>query len=169
MLHEVEAHHISVILTKSISRFGRDTVDTREALRRLKAAGVRVIFDEEGLDTDEVDDELLISVVESFAQAENESRSMNIRMGLRNHALNGSSGNYRKRLYGYVKDEGGNLVIEPTQAQVVRDIYRWYIDGASILEIQKKLAEHSIPSPTGKEQWSKRTIDKEIRPSVPIP
>ena len=129
MLHEAEAHHISVILAKSISRFGRDTVDTREALRRLKAAGVRVIFDEEGLDTDEVDDELLISVAESFAQAENESRSMNIRMGLRNHALNGSSGNYRKRLYGYVKDEGGNLVIEPTQAQVVRDIYRWYIDG----------------------------------------
>lgn len=62
-------------------------------------------------------------------QAENESRSMNIRIGLRNHALNGSSGNYRKRLYGYVKDDDGNLVIEPTQAQVVRDIYRWYIDG----------------------------------------
>ena len=52
---------------------------------------------------------------------------------------------------------------------MVRDIYRWYIDGASILGIQKKLAEHSIPSPTGKEQWSKRTIDKEIHPSVPIP
>ena len=132
MLHEAEAHHISVILTKSISRFGRDTVDTLEALRRLKAAGTRVIFDEEGLDTDEVDDELLISVAESFAQSENESRSMNIRIGLRNHALNGSSGNYRKRLYGYVKDDDGNLVIEPTQAQVVRDIYRWYIDGASI-------------------------------------
>ncbi len=148
MLHEAEAHHISVILTKSISRFGRDTVDTREALRRLKAAGVRVIFDEEGLDTDEVDDELLISVAESFAQAENESRSMNIRMGLRNHALNGSSGNSRKRLYGYVKDEGGNLVIEPTQAQVVRDIYRWYIDGASILEIQKSsqsIVFHPLP------------------------
>ena len=79
-----------------------------------------------------MDDELLISVAESFAQAENELRSMNIRMGLRNYALNRSSGNYRKRLYGYVKDEGGNLVIEPTQAQVVRDIYRWYIDGASI-------------------------------------
>lgn len=160
MLQEAEAHHISVILTKSISRFGRDTVDTLEALHRLKAAGVRVIFDEEGLDTDEVDDELLISVAESFAQSENESRSMNIRIGLRNHALNGSSGNYRKRLYGYVKDNDGNLVIEPTQAQVVRDIYRWYIDGASILGIQKKLAEQSIPSPTGKEQWSKRTIDK---------
>nr|DAL21382.1 MAG TPA_asm: integrase [Caudoviricetes sp.] len=159
MLEEAEAHHISVILTKSISRFGRDTVDTLEALQRLKAAGVRVIFDEEGLDTDE-DDDLLISAAESFAQAENETRSMNIRMGLRNRAMNGSSGNYRKRLYGYVKGEDGELVIEPAQAQVVRDIYRWYIDGASILGIIKKLAEQGIPSPTGKEKWSKRTVEK---------
>lgn len=159
MIHEAEAHHISVILTKSISRFGRDTVDALETLRRLKAAGVRVIFDEEGLDTDVVDNALLISVAESFAQAENETRSMNIRIGLRNRALNGSSGNYRKRLYGYVKDDAGNLVVEPTQAQVVRDIYRWYIDGASILGIIKKLAEQKIPSPTGKEQWSKKTVD----------
>lgn len=159
MIREAEAHHISVILTKSISRFGRDTVDTLDALRRLKAAGVRVIFDEDGLDTDVVDDELLISVAESFAQAENETRSMSIRMGLRNRALNGSSGNYRKRLYGYVKDDDGNLVVEPTQAQVVRDIFRWYIDGASILGIVKRLAEQQIPSPTGKEQWSKRSVD----------
>ena len=159
MLHEAEAHHISIILTKSISRFGRDTVDTLEALRRLKEAGVRVIFDEEGLDSSEVDDNLLISVAGSLAQAENETRSMNIRMGLRNRALNGSSGNYRRRLYGYEKDDKGNLVIEPTQAQVVRDIFRWYNDGASILGIIKKLAEQKIPSPTGKEKWSKRTIE----------
>lgn len=150
MLHEAEAHHISIILTKSISRFGRDTVDTLEALRRLKVAGVRVIFDEEGLDSSEVDDNLLISVAGSLAQAENETRSMNIRMGLRNRALNGSSGNYRRRLYGYEKDDKGNLVIAPTQAQVVRDIFRWYNDGASILGIIKKLAEQKIPSPTGK-------------------
>ncbi len=159
MIKEAEAHHISVILTKSISRFGRDTVDTLEAIHRLKAAGVRVIFDEDGLDTNVVDDELLISVAESFAQSENESRSMNIRMGLRNRALNGSSGNYRKRLYGYEKDADGNLVIEPEQAQVVRDIFRWYNEGASIVGIQKKLAEQQIPSPRGKEKWSKRTID----------
>lgn len=155
MIREAEAHHISVILTKSISRFGRDTVDTLDALRRLKAAGVRVIFDEDGLDTDVVDDELLISVAESFAQAENETRSMSIRMGLRNRALNGSSGNYRKRLYGYVKDDDGNLVVEPTQAQVVRDIFRWYIDGASILGIVKRLAEQQIPS------YGKRAVEQE--------
>jgi DNA invertase Pin-like site-specific DNA recombinase len=160
MIHEAEAHHLSVILTKSISRFGRDTVDTLEALRRLKDAGVRVIFDEDGLDTDVVADDLLISVVESFAQAENETRSMNIRIGLRNRALNGTSGNYRKRVYGYVKDDDGNLIVDPTQAQVVRDIYGWYISGSSILGIIKKLAKQKIPSPTGKKQWSKRSVDR---------
>lgn len=159
MLTECEAHRISVVLTKSISRFGRDTVDTLEAVRRLKAAGIRVIFEEESLDTDSIDDELMISVLESFAQDENENRSMNIRMGLRNRALNGSSGNYRKRLYGYVKDEQGELIIEPKQAQVVRDIFRWYIDGASIVGIVKKLAEKQIQSPTGKEKWSRRSVE----------
>lgn len=159
MLREAEGHRISVILTKSISRFGRDTVETLEALRRLKAAGVRVIFDEEGLDTDQVDDTMLISIMESLAQDENETRSRNIRMGLYNRAASGKSGNYRKRAYGYVKGEDGELVIEATQAQVVRNIFRWYIDGASILKIINKLAEKGIPSPTGKDKWSKKTIE----------
>lgn len=159
MLREAEEHRISVILTKSISRFGRDTVETLEALRRLKEAGVRVIFDEEGLDTDQVDDTMLISIMESLAQDENETRSRNIRMGLYNRAASGKSGNYRKRAYGYVKGDDGELVIEPTQAQVVRNIFRWYIDGASILKIINKLAEKGILSPTGKEKWSKKTIE----------
>ncbi len=62
------------------------------------------------------DFERMIYESESFAQPENESRSMNIRIGLRNHALNGSSGNYRKKLHGYVKGNDGNLIIEPKQA-----------------------------------------------------
>jgi len=105
LLKECEAHNISVVLTKSISRFGRDTV------------GVRVIFEEESLDTDEVDSNLLISVMESFAQAENETRSVNIRMGLVFRAANGTSGLYNRKLYGYAKNENGELVIDGKQAQ----------------------------------------------------
>ena len=82
LLKECEAHNISVVLTKSISRFGRDTVDTLSAINRLKKAGVRLIFEDEDLDTDKIDSNLMISVMESFAQAETESRSDNIRMGL---------------------------------------------------------------------------------------
>ncbi|WP_283610856.1 recombinase family protein [Faecalispora anaeroviscerum] len=84
--------------TKSISRFGGDTIETLSAINRLKAAGVRIIFEEENLDTDEVDSNLMISVMKSLAQAENESRSENIRMVLAMRAANGtSSGQYRKK------------------------------------------------------------------------
>ncbi|HBI73117.1 MAG TPA: recombinase family protein, partial [Lachnospiraceae bacterium] len=159
MLQECEEHNISVILTKSISRFGRDTVDTLEALRRLKAAGTRVIFEQENLDTDNTDSDLMISVIESFAQAENETRSDNIRMGLNFRAAQGTSGLYRRRLYGYDKTAEGELVINKEQAQVVRDIFRWYIDGKSVLGIIKEFEKKGIPSPTGKPKWSKRSVE----------
>ena len=160
MIQECEAHRISVILTKSISRFGRDTVDTLTALNRMKNSGVRVIFEEENIDTDDVDSNLLISVIESVAQSENESRSENIRMGLSFRASNGTSGLYKRKLYGYAKNETGELVIDNGQAQVVRDIFRWYLGGDSVLGIIKKLSDAGISSPTGKEKWSKRAIEK---------
>lgn len=159
LMRECEAHNISVVLTKSISRFGRNTVETLTAINKLKAAGVRVIFEQENLDTDEVDSDLMISVMESFAQAENESRSENIRMGLAMRAANGTSGLYKRKLYGYTKNIAGELVIDEKQAKNVRDIFRWYLDGASVLGIIKKLYDAGILSPTGKEKWNKRTIE----------
>lgn len=159
LMKECEAHNISVVLTKSISRFGRDTVETLTAINKLNAAGVRVIFEQENLDTDEVDSDLMISVMESLAQAENESRSENIRMGLAMRAANGTSGLYKRKLYGYTKNINGELVIDEEQAKNVRDIFRWYLDGASVLGIIKKLYDVGILSPTGKEKWNKRTIE----------
>jgi DNA invertase Pin-like site-specific DNA recombinase len=160
LIRECEAHNISIVLTKSISRFGRDTVETLSAINRLEAAGVRIIFEQENLDTEEVDSNLMISVMESLAQAENESRSGNIRLGLAMRAANGTSGLYKRKLYGYTKDKDGELVIDDEQAKVVRDIFRWYLDGASVLGIIKKLLNAGIPSPTGKGTWSKRSIEK---------
>ena len=160
MLRECESEHIDVILTKSISRFGRDTAETLDAVRRLKNAGTRVIFMEENIDTNDYDSDLMISVLESFAQAENESRSENIRWGLAKRAASGSSGLYRRRLFGYAKDEKGNLVIDEEQAGVVQKIFKWYIEGYSVLGIIENLRKEGIPSPTGKEKWSKRTIEK---------
>lgn len=159
LMKECEAHNISVVLTKSISRFGRDTVETLTAINKLNAAGVRVIFEQENLDTDEVDSDLMISVMESLAQAENESRSENIRMGLAMRAANGTSGLYKRKLYGYTKNINGELVIDEEQAKNVRDIFRWYLDGASVLGIIKKLYDAGVLSPTGKEKWNKRTIE----------
>lgn len=159
LMKECEAHNISVVLTKSISRFGRDTVETLTAINKLKAVGVRIIFEQENLDTDEVDSDLMISVMESLAQAENESRSENIRMGLAMRAANGTSGLYKRKLYGYTKNINGELVIDEDQAKNVRDIFRWYLDGASVLGIIKKLYDAGVLSPTGKEKWNKRTIE----------
>lgn len=159
LMKECEAHNISVVLTKSISRFGRDTVETLTAINKLKAAGVRVIFEQENLDTDEVDSDLMISVMESLAQAENESRSENIRMGLAMRAANGTSGLYKRKLYGYTKNINGELVIDEEQAKNVRDIFRCYLDGASVLGIIKKLYDAGVLSPTGKEKWNKKTIE----------
>lgn len=159
LMKECEAHNISVVLTKSISRFGRDTVETLTAINKLKAAGVRVIFEQENLDTDEVDSDLMISVMESLAQAENESRSENIRMGLAMRAANGTSGLYKRKLYGYTKNINAELVIDEDQAKNAQDIFRWYLDGASVLGIIKKLYDAGILSPTGKEKWNKRTIE----------
>lgn len=159
MLQECEAHNISVILTKNISRFGRDTVDTLEALKRLKAAGTRVIFEDENMDTADSANELIISVLESLSQAENENRSENIRLGMSFRAATGTSGFYKRLVYGYTKDEQGNIIIDKEQANIVRDIFRWYINGDSILGIVKKLAENNVPSPSGKEKWSKRSVE----------
>ena len=159
LMKECEAHNISVVLTKSISRFGRDTVETLTAINNLKAVGVRIIFEQENLDTAEVDSDLMISVMESLAQAENESRSENIRMGLAIRAANGTSGLYKRKLYGYTKNINGELVIDEEQAKNIQDIFRWYLDGASVLGIIKKLYDAGILSPTGKEKWNKRTIE----------
>ncbi|HCS74499.1 MAG TPA: recombinase family protein [Clostridiales bacterium] len=160
MLDDCKSKKLEIIITKSISRFGRDTVETLEALRLMRDFGVRVIFEEENIDTDDVDSNLLISVMESVAQSENESRSENIRMGLSFRAANGTSGLYKRKLYGYAKTETGELAIDKGQAQVVRDIFRWYLGGDSVLGIIKKLSDAGIPSPTGIEKWSKRPIEK---------
>lgn len=159
MIQECESHHISVILTKSISRFGRDTVETLEGIQRIKAAGGRILFQEENIDTDDYDSSFLISILESIAQSENESRSMNIRLGLSFKAAAGTSKNFDKAIYGYKKDENGKLVIDKEKASVVKDIYHWYLKGESILGIKRKLEERKILSPTGRLTWSKKTIE----------
>ncbi|HEY4601548.1 MAG TPA: recombinase family protein [Cerasibacillus sp.] len=95
MLEDCQANNIEIVITKNISRFGRDTVEVLESLNKLREHGVRVIFEQEGLDTDDTDSELMISIIESIAQAENESRSENIKWGYRRHAAQGTSKLYK--------------------------------------------------------------------------
>ena len=159
MLKDCQSHDLDIIFTKSISRFGRDTVEVLDALKQLKLLDVRVIFEQEELDTANTDSSLMISIVESIAQAENESRSDNIKWGIKQRAAQGTSKLYNRKCYGYVNASDGNLIIEESEAKNVRMIFNLYLQGKSVLGIVKELERMGIKSPTGKATWPKRTID----------
>lgn len=159
MIKDCESRNIEIIITKNISRFGRDTVEVLEGLNKLRELGVRVIFEQEGLDTANTDSAFMISIIESIAQAENESRSENIKWGYKRHAIQGTSKLYNRKCYGYENDEDGLLIIKDDEARNVRLIFDLYLQGLSILGIKRELETRGIKTPTGKEKWSKRTID----------
>ena len=159
MLQDCKSHDIEIIQTKSISRFGRDTVEVLDALNQLRILGVRVIFEQEVLDTADTDNDLMISIIESIAQAENESRSDNIKWGIKQRAAQGTSKLYNRKCYGYKNDVDGSLIIDDEEAKNVQLIFDFYLQGKSIIGIIEELEKLGIKSPTGKDKWSKRTID----------
>lgn len=159
MLDDCQSHNLEIILTKSISRFGRDTVDTLEALNQLKTLDIRVIFEQESLDTANTSSDLMISIIESIEQAENESRSENIKWGIKQRAAQGTSKLYNRKCYGYVHDKEGNLIIKDNEAKNVTKIFEMYLHGKSVIGIVAELERLGVKSPTGKDKWSKRTID----------
>ena len=139
MLEDIKSKKLNIILTKSVSRFGRDTVETLEALKILRDADVRIIFENEQLDSADTDSNLMISIVESFAQAENEIRSENIKWGLKQRAAQGTSKLYDRKCCGYAHDGEGRLIIDDTESKVVRQIFQWYLKGKSVLGILREL------------------------------
>lgn len=159
MLKDCQSHDLEIILTKSISRFGRDTVEILDALNQLKLLGIRVIFEQEVLDTADTDSDLMISTIESIAQAENESRSDNIKWGIKQRAAQGTSKLYNRKCYGYANASDGSLILKDEEAKNVRLIFNMYLRGKSVIGIISELEKLGIESPTGKGKWCKRTID----------
>lgn len=159
MLKDCQSGKLDIVITKNISRFGRDTVEILAALNQLKMPGVRVIFEQEELDTANTDSDLMISVIEALAQAENESRSENIKWGIKQRAAAGTSKLYDRKCYGYKHDEDGHLVIDEEKSKNVKLIFDLYLGGQSVIGIIKELEKRKILSPTGKIKWCKRTID----------
>ena len=111
------------------------------------------------IDTEYMDDEMITSILASLAQADNESRSQNIKMGFKHHAANGTSKLYQRKCLGYKHNENGELVIDETEAELVRIIFKLYLTGFSIGGIIKELESKDILSTTGKDRWYKGTID----------
>ena len=162
MIDECEKGNLDIILTKSVSRFGRDTKEGLEAIRKIRSCGTRIIFEADKIDTETVDDELLISVVQACSQAENDWRSENIRFGLKHRAEDGTSGLYSRACYGYKKDKHGMLIIDEEQAKVVRAIFDWYLEGLSVCGIIERLKSRGVKSPKGKDSWSKRAVESTL-------
>ena len=159
MLKDCSEGKIDLIVTKSVSRFGRNTVDVLEALRKLYEYKVEVFFETDGVHVTNPENELIITFISAYAQAESEARSQNIKMGIRNRIETGTSKLYDRPCYGYRHDKNGKLEVIWQQALVVQKIYDYYLDGASVLQIIKLLSNEEIKSPTGKDTWSKKTIE----------
>lgn len=147
LLAECEAGHIDIILTKSISRFARNTLDTLTAVRHLKGLGITVRFEKERIDTMTDKGELLLTLLASFAQEESRSLSENVKWGTRKRMEKGIP-NGHFRILGY-RWQGNTLVIEPTEAAIVRRIFQNFLDGKSRLETERELDAEGIRTPRG--------------------
>ena len=151
---------IDTILTKSVSRFGRNTAETISLLRELKAIGVRIIFENEEIDTSKYESEFLITLIEAFAQEESYNRSENILWGLKKGMKDGTSQLYNRKCFGYRKNKNGGLEICPEEAKTVRLIFDLYLQGSSILSIIKELESKEILTPSGKKKWCNQSVVK---------
>lgn len=158
MIADCEAGKIDLILTKSISRFSRNTVDCLKYTRKLKALNIAVFFEKENINTLDSKGEVLLTIMASLAQQESESLSANVRMGIRFRNQQGKVQINHNWFLGYTKDADGNLVIDPEQAEIVRRIYREYLEGASFLQIKRSLEADGIPNGAGHLKWHESNI-----------
>ena len=151
---------IDMIITKSISRFARNTLDCLKYIRELKEKNIPVFFEKENINTMDSKGEVLLTIMASLAQQESQSLSQNIKLGLQYRFQNGEVRVNHSRFLGYTKDEEGNLVIEPSEAEVVKRIYREYLEGASLLQIGRGLEADGILTGAGKTKWRPETLKK---------
>lgn len=158
MIRLCKKKKIDVVLTKSISRFARNTVDCLNYIRVLKELGIAVIFEKENINTLESDSEILITMMGAFAQAESESISANVRWGKRQAMREGKAIMQYKKLYAFRKGDDGEPEIIPEQAEVVKDIYDQYLMGASLRMIKDKLEADGILNVSGGTEWTLSAI-----------
>jgi DNA invertase Pin-like site-specific DNA recombinase len=159
LMADCEAGKIDLIYTKSISRFGRNCVDFLVVLRRLKELGVDVYFSNEDVLLSSEAGELILTLHAALAQAESEDKSTNIKWGIKRSTSHPDSPFYSRVCFGYDRDANKNLVINEHEADIVRNIFGWYVQGWSIVRIKKELETLRIPSPKGKRRWPVSTIE----------
>lgn len=158
MIADALAGGIDLIVTKSVSRFARNTVDSLTTVRKLREHGVEVFFQKENIYTLDSQGELLITIMSSLAQEESRSISENVTWGQRKRFADGKVSMAYKRFLGYRKGSDGQPEIDPDEAEIVRSIYRWFMEGQTYCTIASRLTEAGYPTPGGKKKWQPNTV-----------
>ena len=158
MIRQCKQKKIDLILTKSIQRFARNTLDCINYTRILRQLGIGVLFEKENINSLPPDSEFMITMYGAMAQSESESISGNIRRGRQMHAKVGTLKVPCYRLYGYEKDTEGKFRVIPEQAEIVRELYKRYESGASLRNLQDWLEENQIKTVLGESKWTTTSI-----------
>jgi site-specific DNA recombinase len=159
MINDALSGKIDLIITKSVSRFARNTVDTLTTVRKLKEKGVEVYFEKENIYTLDSKGELLITIMSSLAQEESRSISENVTWGQRKRFADGKINLPYKHFLGYKKGDNGLPEIIESEAKIVRMIYKMFLEGKTPSFIAKHLTEQQIPTPAGKKVWQSSTVE----------
>ncbi|MEA4940793.1 MAG: recombinase family protein [Christensenella sp.] len=163
MVDECMAGSIDMIITKSISRFARNTLDCLKYVRQLKEKSIPIYFEKENINSMDAKGEVLLTIMASLAQQESQSLSQNVRLGLQYRYQQGQIQINCKWFLGYTKDENKRLVIVPEEAEIVKRIYREYLEGASMLKITRGLEADGILNGAGRGRWHTSNIDQILR------
>ena len=163
LMDDCEAGKVDFVITKSISRFARNTADCLVYARRLKDRGIPILFQKESINTMEASGELMFTILSCFAQEESRSISENTKWGIRSKFLQGIPHVNATRLYGFEKCLDGQLRVDPEQGKVVARIFREYLDGYGAAEIARQLRKEHIPGSTGTSQWSSTTVRRMLQ------
>ena len=161
MMQDALAGKIDLIITKSVSRFARNTVDTLTAIRKLKEHGVEVYFEEQNIYTLDGKGELLLTIMSSIAQEESRNISENVTWGIRKRFADGKVSMPYKRFMGYRRGDDGVPEIVEAEAQIVRGIFRRFLEGATSTMIVKELNEDDVPCPARKSLLDEGEIEAE--------
>lgn len=163
MIDECMAGHIDMVITKSISRFARNTLDCLKYIRQLKDKNIPVFFEKENINSMDSKGEVMLTIMASLAQQESQSLSQNVKLGLQYRYQQGEIQVNCNRFLGYTKDENKHLVVVPEEAEIVKRIYREYLEGASMLKIARGLETDGILNGAGKERWHTSNINQILR------
>lgn len=158
MIKDCREGKIDRIITKSISRFARNTVDCLNYVRELKEMGIGITFEKENIDTLDAKGEVLLTILSSLAQEESRSISENSTWGIRRRFEEGKVALNHNRFLGYDKDEAGNLIINEKQAKIVRRIYTEFLNGKGTTHIARELEQDKIKGCSGNTKWYDSTV-----------